>query len=71
MAADLDPVRPTHPSWPARPVPEEGDEKRRNPPAQPHPERDEGEEAEREPETPPHHPPPADDSTGQNVDEYV
>ncbi|HSP00734.1 MAG TPA: hypothetical protein VLN90_04645 [Thioalkalivibrio sp.] len=67
--ADLDPVRPTHPTWPARPVPEEGDEKRRHPTAPPHPER--GEEAEREPETPPHPAPPPDDSTGQNVDEYV
>lgn len=29
MAAELDPVRPVHPTWPGRRVPEEGDERKR------------------------------------------
>jgi hypothetical protein len=65
--ADLDPVRPVHPGWPSRPVPEEGDEKRRHPPAPPALDEaeNEGETAEDQQR------PPADDSTGQHVDEYV
>ncbi len=29
MAAEFDPVRPVHPTWPGRRVPEEGDERKR------------------------------------------
>lgn len=66
---DFDPVPPVHPSWPCRPVPEEGDEKGRYPrPPTPQP-RDEDENQEPEEETPRR--PPADDSTGRNIDEYV
>jgi hypothetical protein len=68
---EFDPLPPVHPSWPSRPVPEEGDEKGRYP-HPPKPEtRDEDQDKEpgSEQETPSH--PPADDSTGRNIDEYV
>lgn len=72
MAADFDPIRPVHPAWPGRPVPEEGDDKRRPRPSP----RDgdgnkgpasgdeggRGEEQRR---------PGSDDSPGPHVDEYV
>ncbi|OOG26213.1 hypothetical protein B1C78_05260 [Thioalkalivibrio denitrificans] len=71
MAADLDPVKPVHPGWPSRPVPEEGDERRRyRPEVPPRDEAEDGEPGEGEP-TPDNRRPPPDDSTGRHVDEYV
>lgn len=74
MAADLDPVRPVHPGWPPRPVSEEGDERRRYPPAKPRRDdiREEGPDGDDEPggsdEGSPRSP---DDPTGRHVDEYA
>jgi hypothetical protein len=77
--ANLPPVDPVHPSWPARPVPEEGDDgKSRQPPR-----RDDSERPPQGGETEPGQAgdsevpgerkpnPPKDDSTGHFVDEYV
>ena len=71
MAADLDPVKPVHPGWPSRPVPEEGDERRRYRPVVPP--RDEAEEEESGDGEPTRDTPrsPPDESTGRHVDEYV
>lgn len=77
--ANLPPLEPVHPGWPARPVPEEGDDgKSRQPPP-----RDDSERTPQGGETE-HGPaddsrdsgerksnPPEDDSTGHFVDEYV
>lgn len=84
MAGELDPVRPVHPTWPSRPVPEEGDERKRFPiPSQ---ERDQGGrgsgrpgrgerevpagDPEPDPEQPPGNP-SDDDPPGHHVDEYA
>ena len=77
--ANLPPLDPVHSSWPARPVPEEGDEgKSRQPPR-----RDDSKRPPQGGETEPSQPedskvsgernsnPPKDDSTGHFVDEYV
>lgn len=84
MAGDLEPVRPVHPSWPSRPVPEDG-ERRRGPPVSPK-ERDQGGHGsgqspggEYDPPADAHEPAPEkpnanpldDDPTGHHVDEYV
>lgn len=84
MAGDLEPVRPVHPSWPSRPAPEDGDERKRLP--VPPEERDQGGHGsgqspgggyqppagERQPEPEkPRKNPLEDDPAGHHVDEYV
>ena len=77
--ANLPPLEPVHPGWPARPVPEEGDDgkSRQSPPRDDSERPPQGGETERgqvddskvsgERKSNP----PEDDSTGHFVDEYV
>lgn len=86
MPAELDSLRPVHPSWPGRRVPEEGDErKRQRPPSGEdgrHDQDGEGDGGDRDGMPgdkgitdhdggDPRQRPPGDDRTGQHVDEYV
>ena len=75
MVAELDPVRPVHPTWPGRRVPEEGDEPKRHRrrEADEDPDRsdehgggeDSGEQAGGRPAS------PGPDGIGHHVDEYA
>jgi hypothetical protein len=77
--ADLPPLEPVHPSWPARPVPEEGDEgKSRQPPkrddserTRPEGEAERGQAEDSDVSGGERSNPPQDDSTGHFLDEYA
>ena len=76
MVPELDPVRPVHPTWPSRRVPEEGDEpKRQRPPPdarEDHEQSDEqGGRDDPEGQSGRRHDPPGTDGIGHHVDEYV
>ena len=86
MPAELDPVRPVHPSWPGRRVPEEGDERKRQRPSSGGDDRNDqdGEEHGGERDgvpgdqgiadhggREPRQRHPGDDRAGHHVDEYV
>jgi len=76
MVPELEPVRPVHPAWPGRRVPEEGDEPKRQrprPDAREDPEHsdEQGSGDDRGGQSGRRDNPPGTDGIGHHVDEYV